>query len=76
MVALAVHPLGLNGLRIGDVVTAGVEHVEVVAGQTALLLKRKGDALDRVGLPAATVALLSGAIAARVGRWCMLMAGV
>lgn len=67
-VALAVHLLGLNGLRIGDVVSARVEHVQQIAGATTLLLPhRKGDVLDRVRLPPQTVELLPAAVA---GRGC------
>jgi len=61
-----VHLLALNGLRLGDILTARVEHLGSQDGLTTLRLpRRKGGVLDVVSLPAETVATLDAAIAGR-----------
>ncbi|MGJ9487131.1 tyrosine-type recombinase/integrase [Actinotignum sp. GS-2025b] len=56
---LLFHLLGLNGLRLGETLSAKIEHLEHVDGQRVLLLpNRKGGVLDRLTLPPATLALI------------------
>ena len=63
---LAIHLLGLNGLRKQETLDARIEHLSTQDGRTTLLLPhRKNDVLDRVSLPAATTALLPGNIRGR-----------
>ena len=55
-----VHLLLLNGLRLTETLTARVEHLETIEDQTVLLLpSRKAGVMDRVALPAATIAVLA-----------------
>ncbi|MGV9183583.1 tyrosine-type recombinase/integrase [Arcanobacterium canis] len=56
---LAIHLMLLNGLRRTETLEARCEHIEHIDGRTTLLLpSRKGGVLDRLTLPARTVALL------------------
>lgn len=61
-----IHLLLLNGLRLGETLTARIEHLSTIDNLTALTLpNRKMGVMDTVTLPAATIEVLGDCIGKR-----------